>query len=188
MGPQHTASSKKGAAKLGAVLVHADEASFRQDSTIFRTWSRQGHRPTILTTGCRNTQHIYGAIALETCHFTYHFASVFNGSTFLVFLRQVLTVFAPRPVFLILDNARYHKHPEVQAWCHHHRERLRLWFLPPYWPELNATERLWGHVRQQSTHNRFFATTTQLVAALRNAFRTIQRHPDTIDAYLQPYR
>jgi transposase len=27
---------------------------------------------------------------------------------------------------------------------------------PPYWPELNATERIWNYTRKHVTHNRFF--------------------------------
>jgi len=188
MGAEHTATAKKGAAQQGAVIVHEDEASFREDPTLFRTWSRRGRQPLVLTTGKRNTQHVYGAIAVATGQFTYHFATVFNGTTFVHFLRQVVATFSPQPVFLVADNARYHKHPDVRTWCQQHQHQIELWPLPPYWPELNATERIWHYVRTEATHNHFFSTTAELVAALRRAFRTIQRDPDTVEGYLRPFR
>jgi hypothetical protein len=33
---------------------------------------------------------------------------------------------------------------------------VEVFQLPPYWPELNATERIWNYTRKHVTHNRFF--------------------------------
>jgi transposase len=49
-------------ADLGAALLFADEASFRQDPTLYQTWARRGHQPRIPTTGQRNTQKVFGAV------------------------------------------------------------------------------------------------------------------------------
>lgn len=173
--------------KKGSVVVFGDEASFRQDPTLFRTWARRGHQPRVLTYGQRNTQHVLGAVSLTHGSFTYRFASTLNGESYLTYLSQVIRVFAPRPVDLIVDNARYHKRPDVREWCQAHAEQITLWFLPPYSPEFNAMERVWGHVRRSATHNRFHETVPALVASLRSAFRDIQRHPESIRGYLQPY-
>jgi len=54
--------------------------------------------------------------------------------------------------------------------------------LPPYWPELNATERIWQYTRKQATHNRFFEEPQQLCRALFGAFRHRQRHPQDIQS------
>ena len=36
------------------------------------------------------------------------------------------------------------------------RRYVKVFQLPPYWPELNATERIWHYTRKHVTHNRFF--------------------------------
>lgn len=188
MGQKDVSCHKKGARKKGAVIVFVDEASFRQDPTLFRTWARCGHQPRVLTYGRRNTQHALGAVSLTDASFTYRFATPLNGETYLTFLVQIVRVFGPEPVVLIADNARYHTHPDVVQWTDDHRDQITLRFLPPYSPEFNPMERVWGHVRRCATHNRFFETVPELLGCLRCAFRQIQRCPASIEGYLAPHQ
>ena len=47
-----------------------------------------------------------------------------------------------RKVFLILDNLRVHHAKLVTEWLHEHREKIEVFYLPPYSPELNPDEYL----------------------------------------------
>jgi transposase len=58
------------------------------------------------------------------------------------FLEKLLEHFPAREkIFLILDNARFHKTAGVGLWLEDH-PRMELFFLPPYAPELNPDELL----------------------------------------------
>ena len=53
-----------------------------------------------------------------------------------------------RPAVLVLDNAGVHRARAVQQKRREWKRRgLRLLFLPPYCPHLNAIEALWRHVK-----------------------------------------
>jgi transposase len=91
-------------------------------------------------------------------------------------------------VFVIQDNAAYHKATEVQAWLCAHAEQFHRESLPAYSPEFNPVENIWPHPRLTATHNRYFDTPTELRLTLRAAFRSIQRHPAQIAGYLAPFR
>jgi transposase len=54
---------------------------------------------------------------------------------------KLLAHFPGRKIFLILDNASFHKTPGVALWLEDH-PRLELFYLPPYAPELNPDELL----------------------------------------------
>ena len=90
-------------------------------------------------------------------------------------------------VYLIQDNASYHKKPEVYEWFSANRKKLEVFLLPPYSPEFNAIERLWHHTRMEATHNRTFNTKEELCNSLFDAFGEIQRHPEKIMGYLRPF-
>lgn len=45
---------------------------------------------------------------------------------------------------MILDNARAHHAKLIQSFLEENKSRLELIFLPPYSPELNLIEGLWG--------------------------------------------
>ena len=63
------------------------------------------------------------AVSLDGAVFVYRFAEVFNGYTFHDFLKQVVARFAPRKIFLIIDNAPWHNlKPKGKVWL---KENLR---------------------------------------------------------------
>jgi transposase len=165
-----------------------DEASFRQDPTLYRTWARIGHQPQILTYGKRNTQHVFGAVAIYTLRFLYKFAEVCNAVTYLKFLEYIIYKFYPYKIFLVVDNARYHKKEQVILWCKDNKRYIECWFLPPYSPEFNAMEPVWGYTRRQGTHNRFFSNPDELRHSIKNVFRRIQYNPLLIQNYLLAFR
>ena len=59
---------------------------------------------------------------------------------------------------MILDNARIHHAKLLQPFLKEHEDRLTLLFLPPYSPNLNAVERVWGWLKKSVIANRFHAT------------------------------
>jgi len=183
--------SKKNAQNEGAVIVFEDEASFRQTPTLHATWARCGSQPQIPTRGERNTQKIFGAVRLDTAAFVYwHLEDYFQWETYLLFLEQVcVPAFYRRGhrVYLIQDNASYHKKQETYEWFEKNRRYVEVFQLPPYWPELNATERIWQYTRKHATHNRFFEQPQQLCGALFRTFANIQRHPEEIQNLLRPF-
>lgn len=168
-------------------MLFADEASFRQDPTLYQTWARRGCQPLIPTTGQRNTQKIFGAVELRRTRFHFAQDEVFNGETYTQFLNGLAERYRRREVFLVHDNAAYHKSPEVKEWLGCHGHRFHLIALPPYSPDLNAVERIWHHVRVQATHNRYFPEKEEFIATLRGALTDIQEHPTQIAGYMLPF-
>jgi transposase len=173
------------------VIVFEDEASFRQTPTLHATWSRRGHQPQIPTRGERNTQKIFGAVRLDNAQFTYlHQEDYFAWETYLAFVDQVLLpTFYRRGhrVYLIQDNASYHKKQETYDYFAQHRRHLEVFQLPPYWPELNAQERIWNYTRKHATHNRFFESPAELCGTLFRTFEKVRRHPKEIEGLLVPF-
>lgn len=85
------ACDQKKAAACRGVVMFGDEASFWLDGTLHRTWARIGVQPRVDTFGARKTAHVSGVISLEKRPmFFYQFASVFNGQTFLDFLKELV--------------------------------------------------------------------------------------------------
>ena len=69
------------------------------------------------------------------------YTGTMTAALFLVFLGRLLRSTTGK-VFLIVDRLRAHKTPAVEAWVAAHRDRIELFYLPRYAPELNADEYL----------------------------------------------
>ena len=191
MGSLHLPEAKKNAKTEGAVIVFEDEASFRQMPTLHATWARRGSQPQIPTRGERNTQKIFGAVRLDNAQFIYlHQEDYFQWETYLAFVDQVLVPEFYRRghrIYLIQDNASYHKKDETYEYFSKQRRYLEVFQLPRYWPELNATERIWNYTRKHATHNRFFETPEDLRRVLFRTFEKVRSHPDEIEGLLDPF-
>lgn len=138
--------------------------------------------------GQRNTLKIFGTIELYRARFLYHFQDVFNTQTYIEYLERVLRDYFPQKVYLIQDNASYHKDRIVWDWFRDHRKQVEVSNLPAYSPELNALERIWHYTRHHGTHNRYFKTQSELHSTLTSTFRSIQRNPRQVMGYLTPYQ
>lgn len=126
----------------------------------------------------RKTAHVFGALSLETePRFHHMFATVFNGETFLMFLKHLVQR-TRRKLFLIIDNGPCHNlPPEGVDWLSKNKHRLELHRLPPYSPNLNPIEGAWKETKKRTTHNRFYRTTDERDAALLTTFRAFDADP-----------
>ena len=166
--------------------MFGDEASFWLDGTLHVTWSRVGVQPRVDTFGARKTAHVYGAVSIEPRpYFVYQFATVFNGGTFLHFLKELVRRCPRRKVFLVIDNGPCHQLEDAgQHWLADHRHRIELFRLPSYSPELNGIEGVWKVTKKTTTHNRFYRTVDERDAALISTFETFKAHPNMISGHV----
>lgn len=131
---------------------------------------------------------MYGAVALEDASFIYEFVDVFNGATFLGFLKFLVDCYSGQKIFLIIDNAPGHNlGPEGKEWLRNHRARIELHRLPPYSPELNPTEGVWKTTRREATHNKYFESTEERDQSLIETFHAFQTKPALIEANVQRF-
>jgi hypothetical protein len=77
---------------------------------------------------------------------------------------------------LVVDQAGWHTSPRLVL-----PVGVHLAFLPPYSPELQPAERLWGPV-DEAVANRTFADLGQLQDALADRCRALERHRPALKA------
>ena len=123
------------------------------------------HAPTRKSVAC------FGAVSLSTGQLVRMMCTVFNAETFQGFLKRLLRQQTlGRRMVVVLDNARYHHAVLLAPFLRPHARRLRLLFLPPYSPQLAPIERVWKLTRRLATHNRYFATLTDVLLAVNAGF------------------
>ncbi len=74
-----------------------------------------------------------------------------------------------RWIYVVVDNAGYRRAKAVRELLARPGCRIKLIFLPSYAPNLNATERLWGVMHREVTHNKCYATFDEFAAAIGGA-------------------
>lgn len=132
-------------------------------------WAPKGQQPRVLSASTRQKVGFFGALNLKTGCLLTKEASTFNAETFGDFLHYLLQ-HTQGKLYLILDNASWHKARDLRDFFIENQDRLVGIFLPPYSPELNPIERVWRITRRQVTHNRYFESIEELETALTSYF------------------
>jgi transposase len=147
-----------------ALVLFGDEASFAQWGSLDYTWALKGIQPTVQTSGIRKAYRAFGL--LDCFGGAFYFQGLdgkFTSETYQGFLEWALSRIAGH-VVLIQDNASYHTSGPLRAFNTAHADRLTIYQLPAYSPDLNPIEGLWQKVKEDATHLRYFPTFAALVA------------------------
>ena len=90
------------------------------------------------------------------------------------FLRRLVRQCEPK-IFLIVDGHPVHRSRAVRQWLERHADRIRLFFLPPYSPELNPDELLNHDVKANAMGRQRPKTQAEMISNIRSYLRSTQR-------------
>lgn len=107
----------------------------------------------------------------------------FNGAVFLTFLKKVISSFPDQKVFMIADGHPAHKRTTVKQWLADHRQRIELFLLPPYSPDLNANEYFNQDVKTNLVGKTRPRYKQQLKAAVQAFCRRKKANPQQVQQY-----
>ena len=105
-----------------------------------------------------------------------------NQQCLIQFMDRLVRTYS-RKVFLVLDNLKVHHGKKAAAWLDRHRDKIKLFFLPPYAPESNPDEYL-NHALKRSVHSGDLPRTKSDIRHKTVSFmRTLQHSPDRVSAF-----
>jgi transposase len=175
---------RKSAKKLGAAVFFADEAGMRTDYHSGTTWSRKGKTPVIETTGTRVRCNMLSAISPNgQMRFMVERGSV-TTNVFIEFLRRLMHN-AKGPIFLIVDGHPTHKAKKTKQFVESTKGMLRLYFLPPYAPELNPDELVWHQAKRHGLGREQIYDQDDLVQKAQSRLRSIQKRPSLVKSFFR---
>jgi transposase len=172
------------AKRKGAEIFFEDESGIRSDFHSGTTWGKKGETPVVRVTGKRFSLNMISAISAKGA---LHFMVVRGGvkAEVLVEFLKNLMYGRRRPVFLILDGHPTHRSNTVKNYVDSLGGKLRLFFLPPYSPELNPDELVWNHVKNHTVGRKVVDTIEELTKAVRLALRKLQRTPQMVRSFFE---
>ena len=132
-------SIKKRAAKEDAVIYFGDETGMRSDHQAGRSYAPKGETPVIKKTGQRFSLNMISAISNKG-HLQFMIIDGrFNSEVFETFLKQMIK-YSRQKIYFVTDGHPAHKTKKLNEWLEAKKERIEVFFLPPYSPELNPQE------------------------------------------------
>jgi len=111
----------------------------------------------------------------------------FNSDKLIEFL-EALIKDAGKKVFLILDNLRVHHSKPVKTWAAERQDKIELFYLPSYSPELNPEERLNADLRYAIGTQVPVRTKARLKLAATEHMVKLEQSPEQIKSVIQDSR
>jgi len=163
-------------------IYWGDETSIQNTSNYVKGYSPIGHTP-VLEVQPRNMKlNMLSAISNKgKLRFTITKESV-NSDILIDFMRR-LAKDSARKVFLILDNLRVHHSKKVRSWLKKHRDRVEVFYLPPYAPEYNPDEYLNGDMKRSIEKRSIPKSEKELSTSARSFLKQRQVQPEKVKAY-----
>lgn len=147
-----------------------------------KTWFLKGKQRIIPTFGKHEGVKLVGCLDYETGRAYVEEHKKYDAEIFLHFLKNVLEQYPDGKTVMILDNARIHHAKLLQGFLEENKERLELVFLPPYSPNLNKIEELWGWLKDSVINNVFFHSRQEIRAAVQKFINWVNSVPQkTVD-------
>jgi transposase len=168
---------------LKAQIFFGDEAGLRSDFHAGTTWGEKGKTPVVVSTGRRHSLNMISAISPRG---DLRFMVVKGGigaKVFIGFLKRLLQG-SDRPIFLVLDRHPAHVAKMTKAFVASTKGRLRVFFLPPYSPELNPDEYVWNNLkanvgRKMTTH------AEEMKSRVVSHLRSLQKNPEKVRSFFR---
>ena len=172
------------AKRSGVEIFFEDESGVRSDFHSGTTWAPKGKTPVVRVTGQRFSLNMISAVSPKG---SLRFMVVKGGvgaQVFIQFLKRLMHG-RRRPVYLIVDGHPAHRAKLVKAYIESLGGRLKLFFLPPYSPELNPDELVWNDVKNNGVGRSIVNGPRDLHRVVVGRLRFLQKTPERVRSFFQ---
>lgn len=172
------------AEKISADIAFEDEAGVGLQTHSGKTWSEIGCTPEVSVTGKRGG---YNLLSIVTPTGEMRFSikdKKLDSEAYIEFLKAVIKN-RQRPLILIADRASFHSSKKVRDFVRSHRNKIRIYFLPPYSPELNPDEQVWNNLKDKKLGRKAIKNKADLKRKIYSAMRQLQSNFGLIKSFFQ---
>lgn len=171
------------AKREGAVIMFADESGIRSNYHAGTTWAPVGQTPVVKATGARYGLNMLSAVSMQGHLRFMTIEGNVNARVFRQFLQRLITGM-DRKIFLVVDGHPAHKARLIKSFVEENADRLELFFLPPYSPELNPDELVWAHVKARVA-KATVQTKDELKSMLERTLHRLQKLPNIVASFFR---
>jgi len=132
-------SIKRRAKRHKATIYWEDETTVKSADVRGRGYAPRGKTPVVRGIKLKENISMVSAINNQGKVMLKIYEGGVNSEKFIEFMEKLIK-YRKNKIFLIADEASAHKSNMTKKWLEAHKERIELYYLPPYSPDLNPDE------------------------------------------------
>lgn len=170
------------AAKEQAEIHWCDETGVAADQHLGHGYARKGEPATVEVPDHHIRINMVSTISASgKLHFM-TYAKTLTGVMFIAFLERLLRSTTGK-IFLVADRLKAHESAAVTDWLARHRDRIELFALPRYSPELNPVEYRNNGVKDNVNRQHLPDTQAELRSQLQGFMRRLQHLGEQVASF-----
>lgn len=170
------------AKRESAEIQWGDETGLRSDDVRGRGYAPKGKTPVVLANANRSKLSVISTVTNKGQMRWKVFSGALNAKILIGFMKRLVHGHKKR-VYLILDNLRVHHSKAVREWLEKNQDKIEVFYLPSYSPELNPDELLNADLKQRVVKVAPARTKIALTRSAISALRSIQKQPERVESY-----
>lgn len=172
------------AKKEKAEIHWGDETGINSEGYNVKGFAPKGITPVLRLTTKRNKVNMISSITNQGKVRFMLYRETMTSQILIKFLSRLIKD-STQKVFLILDNLRVHHSKVAKKWVSKCKDKIELFFLPPYSPEVNPDEYLNGDLKQRIRSGIPVKTVDDIKKKTRSFMKMLQCRPKHVMNYFK---
>ena len=175
---------KEQAKKEDAVIYWGDETGVKNQCHHGRSYAPRGKTPVKKSMSKRFGINMISAVTNQGLVQFLLYSGSMDTDKFIEFMQQLIKS-SQKKVYLIVDNLKVHHSKITKAWVEENKEKIALFFIPSYSPELNPDEYLNCDLKQGMSVKKSPKTVEVLQSNVENHMLMLQENPQRVKKYFE---
>jgi transposase len=165
-----------------AEIFFGDETGLQNTANYARGYSPIGHTPVVRVESKKMKINMLSAISKRGKLRFMLYKDTMNTYKLINFMWRLVRD-TDKKVFLILDNLRVHHSKKVMVWLEKHKDKIEVFYLPPYAPEYNPDELLNSDLKRGIGNRAMPRSEDDLEYNVRSHLKGLQLNPVKICSF-----
>lgn len=166
-----------------AMLYFQDESGVSLIPVLGKTWAPKGKTPKIKVTGNKGGLCVTSAISPAGRLVFRIEKDTIHAEEHVDFLKQIMKHHPHRKIIVIEDNARPHIAKEVNDFVWQNKNKLAIYYLPTYSPDLNPDEKVWKYLKNVKLKAHQARNKKEFKPLVQAKMQSIQMRPQLIKSF-----
>ena len=166
-----------------AMLYFLDESGVSLIPVLGKTWAPKGKTPKVKVTGNKGGICVTSAISPAGRMVFRLEKDTVKAEQHIEFLKQIIQHHKRRKIIIIEDNAKPHIAKEIKHFVEKHKNKIAIYYLPTYSPDLNPDERVWNHLKNHKLKAHQARSMKEFRPILLSKLRSIQKDSSLISSF-----
>ena len=167
-----------------AEIQWADETACVSLPSIIKGYAPKGKTPVMEHTAKRFKINMISSITNRGKLRFMVYEQNMDAALFITFLERLIKS-SDKKIFLILDNLRIHHAKLVKAWVEEHKDKITLFYLPAYSPDLNPDEYLNNDFKRNVNAQSIPKNKEELAENTERFMKSLANNPNRVANYFK---